>query len=66
MDHEGIRWVKSSYSGGSGTECVEVAVLVGRTAVRDSKVSDGPQVAVRSGAWAGFIHAVRRGELGAG
>ncbi|MBT2395545.1 DUF397 domain-containing protein [Streptomyces sp. ISL-100] len=66
MDHEGIRWIKSSYSGGSGTECVEVAALVGRTAVRDSKVADGARIAVANGAWAGFVRAVRRGEFGAG
>ncbi|WP_340559379.1 DUF397 domain-containing protein [Streptomyces sp. GSL17-111] len=32
-------WFKSSYSGGSGTECIEVAALAcAVTAVRDSKV----------------------------
>ncbi|MFF5673397.1 DUF397 domain-containing protein [Streptomyces hygroscopicus] len=31
-------WTKSSYSGaGTGSDCVEVAQLVGGTAVRDSK-----------------------------
>ncbi|GAA2957853.1 DUF397 domain-containing protein [Streptomyces enissocaesilis] len=66
MDHEGIRWIKSSYSGGSGTECVEVAPLAECTAVRDSKVPDGACIAVRHGAWAGFVRAVRRGEFDAG
>jgi hypothetical protein len=65
MDHEGIRWIKSSYSGGSGTECVEVATLAASTAVRDSKVPDGPRIAVRHAAWAGFVHAVQHREFSA-
>lgn len=37
-------WFKSSYSGaGSGSDCVEVAPLVGGAAVRDSK---DPEVGV--------------------
>lgn len=63
MDHDGIQWIKSSYSGGSGTECVEVAVLGGCAAVRDSKVPDGARVAVSRRAWVGFVRALRGGEL---
>lgn len=59
-------WIKSSYSGGSGTECVEVATLAAFTAVRDSKVPDGPRIAVRRDSWVGFIRGVQRGEFGAG
>ncbi|MGX1882726.1 DUF397 domain-containing protein [Streptomyces sp. NPDC055287] len=66
MDHDGIHWIKSSYSGGSGTECVEVARLGGGTAVRDSKVPDGARIAVPDRAWDGFVRAVRGGGLGAG
>ena len=38
MDLTSATWRKSSYSGGNGGNCVEVAVLAGgRRAVRDSK-----------------------------
>jgi hypothetical protein len=49
------RWFKSSYSGGSGTECVECNHVADRLHVRDSKHSDGPVVAVRVPAWRAFI-----------
>ncbi|MCM3264925.1 MULTISPECIES: DUF397 domain-containing protein [Streptomyces] len=32
-----LSWVKSSYSGGEGGECVEVAVSPGSVHIRDSK-----------------------------
>ncbi|GGX45010.1 DUF397 domain-containing protein [Streptomyces chryseus] len=64
MDHYGIHWIKSSYSGGSGTECVEVAGIGGCTAVRDSKVPHGARLAVRDEAWASFVGAVRCGDVG--
>ncbi|CAM5547052.1 hypothetical protein SALBM311S_08247 [Streptomyces alboniger] len=35
--HDGARWFKSSYSGGSGSDCVEVAFSGRVTSVRDSK-----------------------------
>lgn len=35
-------WTKSSYSGGSGTECVEVRPLSDSVGVRDSKDPAGP------------------------
>nr|WP_205718843.1 DUF397 domain-containing protein [Actinomadura sp. WMMA1423] len=35
-------WRKSSYSGGTGGECVEVAAVEGQLLVRDSKDPDGP------------------------
>ncbi|MGJ5891449.1 DUF397 domain-containing protein [Streptomyces niveiscabiei] len=34
----GPRWIKSSYTGDGGNNCVEVAVLDRHIAVRDSKV----------------------------
>ncbi|MGW3412214.1 DUF397 domain-containing protein [Streptomyces sp. NPDC000888] len=48
-------WFKSSYSGGSGTECVECAYTSESTLVRDSKAPTGPIVAVQSHAWRTFI-----------
>jgi len=37
-------WRKSSYSGGGGNECVEVAFPAGRIALRDSKNPSGPRL----------------------
>ncbi|MFF8945401.1 DUF397 domain-containing protein [Streptomyces sp. NPDC014864] len=56
-------WFKSSYSGGSGTECVECAYTDGGTLIRDSKRVDGPLVRVRSGAWRTFVQTLARGTL---
>ncbi|MBO0918311.1 DUF397 domain-containing protein [Streptomyces laculatispora] len=60
MDHEDDRWFKSSYSGGSGTECVEVADLESSVGVRDSKRLDKTVIAVRPAAWAEFVASLRR------
>lgn len=48
-------WFKSSYSGGSGTECVECAYTNELTLIRDSKDPTGPIVTVRTQAWQLFI-----------
>ncbi|WP_078854584.1 DUF397 domain-containing protein [Streptomyces sp. NRRL F-5135] len=63
MRDEEARWYKSSHSGGSGTECVEVAALVGRTAIRDSKDPGGGLIAVPRDVWQGFVGALRQGRL---
>ncbi|MFD3919893.1 DUF397 domain-containing protein [Streptomyces sp. NPDC058595] len=57
------QWRKSSYSNGAGGECVEVAEVAGITAVRDSKVPAGPRIAIRHGAWADFVGALRASRL---
>ncbi|UKY50734.1 DUF397 domain-containing protein [Streptomyces inhibens] len=56
-----LTWFKSSYSGGEGNECVEVANLhnQGRIAVRDSKDLQGPVLAFPAGTFAAFIDEVR-------
>ncbi|MFG2647217.1 DUF397 domain-containing protein [Streptomyces sp. NPDC048436] len=56
-----LDWFKSSYSGGSGTECVEAAFTSGTACVRDSKSPELPYFAVRHPAWTRFIHAFRAG-----
>jgi hypothetical protein len=49
-------WRKSSYSNGSGGECVEIAVgLPGVIPVRDSKLQDGPVLLITPTAWSTFI-----------
>lgn len=60
MDQHDIRWVKSSYSGGSGTECVEVARSLARTAVRDSQRPAGPRISFGTSTWATFVRALRQ------
>ncbi|MET7692346.1 DUF397 domain-containing protein [Streptomyces sp. NPDC005483] len=53
-------WFKSSYSGGSGTECVEAAVVQPEVLVRDSKAPERPYLAISVGAWRSFLSGVRR------
>ncbi|WP_406393151.1 DUF397 domain-containing protein [Streptomyces sp. NBC_00887] len=49
-------WHKSSYSGGSGGDCLEVADgHPDIVPVRDSKVADGPALVFRTAAWAAFV-----------
>ncbi|AKJ12432.1 toxin [Streptomyces incarnatus] len=61
-----IRWFKSSYSSSSeGDSCVEVALDWNMTPtaihIRDSKQTDGPQLAVAPATWTEFVtYAARR------
>lgn len=48
-------WRKSSHSGGSGGECVELAVTHGLTAVRDSKNPNGPRIVFSWDAFGSFL-----------
>ncbi|MGX7761056.1 DUF397 domain-containing protein [Streptomyces angustmyceticus] len=52
-------WFKSSYSGGEGNECLEVAHAGTRVAIRDSKAPDGPTLAFPAAAFTAFIDEVR-------
>ncbi|MGW2296198.1 DUF397 domain-containing protein [Streptomyces violaceorubidus] len=52
-------WFKSSYSGGSGTECVECAHVSHGVLIRDSKHIEGPILRVKQTAWHRFIDSVR-------
>uniref|UniRef100_A0AAU2VV61 DUF397 domain-containing protein n=1 Tax=Streptomyces sp. NBC_00008 TaxID=2903610 RepID=A0AAU2VV61_9ACTN len=63
MDHEGAQWFKSSYSGGSGTECLEAAFTAIGASVRDSKQPGGGLFRVSPGAWVDFVGSVRDGRL---
>jgi hypothetical protein len=49
------RWRKSSFSQGSGSSCVEVALAEDRAGLRDSKNTGGPILTVPALAWRGFI-----------
>ncbi|MFH9007220.1 DUF397 domain-containing protein [Streptomyces afghaniensis] len=52
---EELAWVKSSYSGAEGGDCVEVAVCSGLIHVRDSKDRTRLALSVSSQGWAAFI-----------
>ncbi|MFL9657399.1 DUF397 domain-containing protein [Streptomyces sp. PB17] len=53
-------WYKSSYSGGSGGNCLEVATGIPTAVpVRDSKNPLGPKLTFRAEAWAAFVGSLR-------
>ncbi|MEU7700601.1 DUF397 domain-containing protein [Streptomyces sp. NPDC039028] len=52
---EPLAWFKSSYSGGDGGDCIEVATRAGAVHVRDSKDVSRPALHVSRDAWAGFV-----------
>ncbi|THA23974.1 DUF397 domain-containing protein [Streptomyces sp. RKND-216] len=54
MSTTGPAWFKSSYSGGGGGNCVEVAAAESAVLVRDSKDTDLPALTVSGDAWAAF------------
>ena len=47
-------WFKSSYSGGGGDNCVEIAVSAESVWVRDSKDTQRQALTVSPGAWSAF------------
>jgi hypothetical protein len=57
---DSITWIKSSYSGGTGDNCVEVAELPGGgIAVRDSKNANGPVLGFSAGEWGAFVRTMK-------
>ena len=64
MDLSSAMWRKSSYSGGNGGGCVEVARnLPGVVAVRDSKDPDGAKLIFTPDEWRAFAAGIRGGEF---
>lgn len=60
LDLNSAIWRKSSYSDGSGADCVEVAHnLPGIIPVRDSKNPEGPALLFPTPAWAAFVTALK-------
>ncbi|MFJ3304643.1 DUF397 domain-containing protein [Streptomyces sp. NPDC086549] len=61
IDLSAAQWRKSSYSNGTGGECVEVAVShPDLVPVRDSKrPQDGPVLLFRPLAWTTFVTSLR-------
>lgn len=60
MDLNAATWRKSSHSGSTGGECVELASIPGVIAVRDSKNPDGPQLIVGRDEFAVLVAALKR------
>lgn len=58
-------WIKSSYSGGSNGDCLEVATGYVCVPVRDSKASSGPCVVFSPAGWSSFVAAVKDGGFAA-
>jgi hypothetical protein len=67
MDLSNATWRKSSYSGGNGGNCVEVAVLPDASrAVRDSKNPEGPKLVFAPVTWRIFTADVMGGAFDLG
>jgi hypothetical protein len=61
----GARWVKSSRSGPTGGNCVEVAFFDdGSVAVRNSRHTSGPALVFSGPEWDAFIGGAKDGEFG--
>jgi predicted secreted Zn-dependent protease len=64
MGGSSVRWRKSSFSGGNGGGCVEVADHDGMIMVRDTKDhGNGPVHRYTRAEWDAFIAGVRNGEF---
>jgi hypothetical protein len=60
VDLTGATWRKSTYSNGSGGNCVQIAELAGGgRALRDSRNPDGPKLIFTPGEWEVFTERVR-------
>jgi hypothetical protein len=55
-------WRKSTYSNGSGGNCVEAAATQGGPALRDSKNPDGPALLFSASQWQTFIQELQKNE----
>jgi Domain of unknown function (DUF397) len=61
----GARWVKSTRSGPTGGNCVEVAFLAdGQVAVRNSRHPSGPALVFSAQEWDAFTDGAKDGEFG--
>lgn len=60
----GAIWVKSTYSGPTGGNCVEVAVFRRGVAVRDSRNPSGVALVFGPAEWDAFLGAAKDGGFG--
>jgi uncharacterized protein DUF397 len=63
MDLSTANWRKSSFSAGGSDNCVEVAMLPGTVAIRDSKDPHGPVHLLRPAAFRDLITRIKRGDF---
>jgi hypothetical protein len=63
VNHPTPRWRKSSRSGDTNSDCVEVAALDPAIAVRDSKDPHGPHLTVTHTAFAALLARIKSGTL---
>jgi hypothetical protein len=60
----GATWIRSSRSGPTGGNCVEVAFLAGgAVAMRNSRQPDGPALLFTAPEWEAFLGGARDGEF---
>lgn len=71
MDLTSTAWRTSSYSGGNGGQCIQVAAPASSSggpgrlcAVRDSKDPAGPVLVFGTAQWRAFAAAIKTGTLG--
>ncbi|MET8948890.1 DUF397 domain-containing protein [Streptomyces sp. NPDC004542] len=66
MNTEHLTWVKSSYSGDAGGQCLEVALECHASGVhvRDSKAKSRPTLAFSADEWAAFVNFATRTAVG--
>jgi hypothetical protein len=63
MTSSNLVWIKSSYSGSQGGNCVEAAANGrGQVLVRDTQDRAGAVLAFRAGHWRTFAEALKDGE----
>jgi hypothetical protein len=59
-DLDAATWLKSTYSGGSGGDCLEVTHdFPALVPVRDSKNPDGPKLVFPAEAWSAFVSTLK-------
>jgi hypothetical protein len=62
-ESEPVTWRKSSASGGSNNECVEVAFVDDGVLVRHSLNPSGPMLSFTPSEWRAFLTGTRNGEF---
>jgi hypothetical protein len=65
LDLAAAEWVKSSYSGGNGGQCLEFSRTLHPTIpIRDSKATpNGPALRFAAPDWTAFVAALKSGDL---